>query len=72
MPKILIIDDEKLICDFMTDIFQDMDHKVSYESTLSRGLVTAESGDFDVIFLDVIDEWPFPYLERRNKNGFYI
>jgi hypothetical protein len=26
----------------------------------------------DVIFLDVSDEWPFPCLERRNKNGLYI
>ncbi|MDM8541114.1 sigma-54 dependent transcriptional regulator [Desulfococcaceae bacterium HSG9] len=53
MGKILVIDDDEMICDTMLRVFQDMGHDVKYALTLAKGLKTAESQAFDVVFLDV-------------------
>jgi len=53
MANILIVDDDKMICDSLVRIFADMGHGVSYSVTLGEGLTEAASKDFDVVFLDV-------------------
>ncbi|OQX10239.1 MAG: Fis family transcriptional regulator [Desulfobacteraceae bacterium IS3] len=53
MAHILIIDDEEMICDSLSRIFQDMGHDVFYSLTLKEGIAAAKSKDFDVVFLDV-------------------
>jgi len=53
MANILIVDDDKMICDSLIRIFADMGHGVSYSLTLKEGLKEAASKDFDLVFLDV-------------------
>lgn len=53
MAKILVIDDDQLICDTMSRIIKDMDHEVKCDLTLEKGIKAAHSGDFDIVFLDV-------------------
>jgi len=53
MAKILIIDDDQMICKSLSRIFQDMGHEVLYALTLKQGVKEAKSGDFDIVFLDV-------------------
>jgi len=53
MGKILVIDDDEMICDTMIRVFQDMGHDVKYALTLAKGQTIAESQAFDVVFLDV-------------------
>lgn len=53
MAKLLIIDDDSMICETMSRIFSDMGHDVATAPTIGDGLIAVESGDFDVVFLDV-------------------
>ncbi len=53
MAKILVIDDDQLICNTMSRIIKDMDHEVTCDATLKAGIKDAHAGDFDIIFLDV-------------------
>ena len=53
MAKILIIDDDQMICKSLSRIFQDMGHEVLYALTLKQGVKEAKLGDFDIVFLDV-------------------
>jgi len=53
MANILIIDDDKMICDSLTRVFRDMGHEVSYALTFREGLEIAESEQADLVFLDV-------------------
>jgi DNA-binding NtrC family response regulator len=53
MAKILIIDDDEQIRQVCRLVFEAMEHEVSAEPTLARGLAAIEHGDFDVVYLDV-------------------
>jgi len=53
MAKILIIDDDKMLCKTMFNLFEDLGHNIKYAFTLEDGENVAKSDRFDVIFLDV-------------------
>ena len=53
MAEILVIDDDKMVCDTMSRVIRDMGHNVKGAVRLEEGLREARSGDFDVVFLDV-------------------
>jgi len=53
MANILIIDDDKQICDALSKVIKGMGHHVTYMLTLKEGLGLAQSEEFDVVLLDV-------------------
>lgn len=53
MAKVLIIDDDKLICDAMSRVIQRMGHDVTSANTLKDGVNMASSLMCDVVYLDV-------------------
>ncbi len=53
MADVLVIDDDKMVCDSITRVVEAMGHNPTYASTLKEGLEQARSGSFDVVFLDV-------------------
>ncbi len=53
MARLLIIDDDGMICRTMARFFKDAGHMVEQARTLEEGLAKVEEGDFDVVFLDV-------------------
>ncbi len=54
MAEILIIDDDKLICDILTRMMDQLGHESHYALTGKQGLELAGNGLFDVVFLDVM------------------
>lgn len=61
MARILIVDDEKVICDEFSDILQDEGHEVDIAHNGIDGLKKIEAQDFDLVFLDVL----MPRMEGR-------
>lgn len=53
MGNILIIDDDRLICESISGAVQRMGHIAHCAFTLQEGLMAASSSPFDVVFLDV-------------------
>jgi len=53
MKQVLIIDDDPGVCGFMEDIIVSMGYGATCVSTLEKGMKTALSAHWDVIFLDV-------------------
>ncbi len=53
MIKILIIDDDPLICKILVKIFTRMDYEVSYSQSLKQGMGVIFANQFDIVFLDV-------------------
>lgn len=53
MARILIIDDDKLICQSLSLVARQKDHEAASSHTLLEGLERATTEHFDVIFLDV-------------------
>lgn len=53
MADILIIDDDKVICDILTKIMESIGHAAHYAVTGADGVKQAEAGIFDIVFLDV-------------------
>jgi len=53
MANILIIDDDRLICDAVANAVKRMGHNVFCSSTLQEGLKAVRSEPFDIVFLDV-------------------
>ena len=53
MANVLIIDDEKTICDLLSHMVKNMGHEVTYALSLGEGLKEVSSKTFDVVFLDV-------------------
>jgi len=53
MEDILIIDDDKTICEMLSSLIQSMGYDVTYSLTLKSGLEEASAGAFGVVFLDV-------------------
>jgi two-component system NtrC family response regulator len=50
---VVIIDDDEQICRFLASAFRTITAHTAYHLTLSQGLERLESGDADVVFLDV-------------------
>ena len=53
MANILILDDDKMVCDTLSNVLKCIGHDVTCAFTLDDGLRKATSGAFDVVFLDV-------------------
>lgn len=53
MSSVLIIDDEKMICDVLSGVVKHLGCDVTSVLTLKDGLKETSSGTFDVVFLDV-------------------
>ncbi|MFZ0928616.1 MAG: sigma-54 dependent transcriptional regulator [Syntrophobacteraceae bacterium] len=53
MASVLIIDDDRLVCDILFNIITDMGHSATCSHTLSGGLREAVTGKHDLILLDV-------------------
>ena len=53
MANILIVDDDQTICDILTELVVGLGHRAESVQCLSDALHTAQSGDWDVVFLDV-------------------
>jgi two-component system NtrC family response regulator len=53
MANILIVDDDKMICDMLCQLFEGMGCHVTYALTLKEGIDRASDNNFDVVFLDV-------------------
>jgi two-component system NtrC family response regulator len=54
MARILIIDDDPLVCCLLSDAIGELGHNVRVRSTLQQGVEENASADFDVLFLDVM------------------
>ncbi len=53
MAKILIIDDEEMMCETLSTLVERKKHKATSAVTLGKGIDLADRGDFDIVFLDV-------------------
>ncbi len=53
MANILIIDDDKVICDILTKMMEKIGHDARYAMTGADGVNLAENEMFDIVFLDV-------------------
>lgn len=53
MAKILIVDDDKPICDMVCKFVSKMGHEPVYALTGEEGIRLATAEKFDIIFLDV-------------------
>ena len=61
MAKILIIDDEKGVCDEFASILQEEKHEVDTALNAQEGLEKLRTQSYDLIFLDVL----MPKMEGR-------
>lgn len=53
MPRVLIVDDDPMLCEALALAVQQMGFEAETAGTVKDGLLTARSGDFDVVVLDV-------------------
>src|SRR5208283_261998 len=53
MASVLIIDDDRSVCDILSNIINGMGHCVTCSHTLCEGLGEAVNGKYDLILLDV-------------------
>ena len=53
MSRVLIVDDDPLLCDALAAAVQQMGYAADTAGTLKEGLVKARTGDYDVVVLDV-------------------
>ncbi len=53
MATVLIIDDDKLICDWIANVVTELGHSPFYAHTLEEGLRKAQSEPYDIVFIDV-------------------
>ncbi len=53
MANVLIIDDDKLICDLLVKMMQKLGHESRFALTGMAGVDLAKKGLFDIVFLDV-------------------
>jgi len=51
--KVLIIDDDIYICRLLVKRFNKMDHEADYCLTLTKGLESLSTNEYDILFLDV-------------------
>ncbi len=53
MASVLIIDDDRMVCDMLSHIIRDMGHSVTCSHRLGVGLREAVTGKYDLVLLDV-------------------
>jgi two-component system NtrC family response regulator len=53
MARILIIDDEPILCEYLSAVFRNGNHEVLFVHTLKDGTDLLSRGGFDAVFLDV-------------------
>jgi two-component system, NtrC family, response regulator len=53
MAKVLIVDDDPMMCDLLSGVVKSAGHDVAYAFTLGEGLRETIRGRYDVVFLDV-------------------
>jgi two-component system NtrC family response regulator len=53
MGNVLIIDDDKMFCEMLSEMVTDMGHGVKFTHSLNDGVDEALNGSYDVVFLDV-------------------
>lgn len=53
MARVLIIDDDELICDWIANVVIQLGHNSFYARTLEEGLRKVQSEPFDIVFVDV-------------------
>jgi two-component system NtrC family response regulator len=53
LAKVLIIDDDEMMCSLLSEVVAQKGHEVATALTLKQGIEQALSGVFDVVFLDV-------------------
>ena len=61
MARILVVDDEKLICEEFREILQEDGHEVDVAASGMDALSKVKAGKYDLIFLDVL----MPHMEGR-------
>lgn len=61
MAKILIIDDEKGVCEEFSAVLQEENHQVDTALNAMEGIEKARTQNYDLIFLDVL----MPKMEGR-------
>jgi len=54
VAKILIIDDEKLICEEFREILQEENHQVDIAFDGESGIKKVQESNYDLVFLDVL------------------
>jgi len=53
MANILIIDDDRLVCEMLSDIIEDMGHSATCCYRLDAGMREIAAGNYDLVLLDV-------------------
>ena len=53
MANILIVDDDKIICDWISNIINQLGHKPVCAHTIKDGLKKVQAAPFEIVFLDV-------------------
>ena len=53
MARILIIDDEPILCKYLANVFHNTEHAVQVVHTLADGINILSQDRFDIVFLDV-------------------
>ncbi|MBN1102257.1 MAG: sigma-54-dependent Fis family transcriptional regulator [Deltaproteobacteria bacterium] len=53
MARVLIIDDDRMVCSALGDVAEHLGHRTFHAFTLKEGLKRLASESFDVVFLDV-------------------
>jgi two-component system NtrC family response regulator len=53
VADVLVVDDDELICDLLTEIIGKLGHRANCAYTLAAGLNEASSRPYDVVFLDI-------------------
>ncbi len=53
MAHVLVVDDDRVICDLLTHVMGMLGHKVNCAHTIKTALDEASAGSYDVVFLDI-------------------
>ena len=53
MAKILIVDDDEMMCTTLATLVERKKHAATSAMTLREGIELAATGNFDLVFLDV-------------------
>lgn len=61
MAKILIVDDEKNICEEFKEVLEEEGHQVDTARNGEEAILRVEQNDYDLVFLDVL----MPRMEGR-------
>lgn len=74
--RILVIDDERVICDACRLVLSEKGHTVALKTTGREGLRAIQQGDFDIVLLDMklpdIDGMEILKAVREEKPGLCV